>query len=142
MEGEGDSRVHFSEVSDPWSSSRHVAVLQALDAVEKVRACGETGDGVAYGVHCHVAHGAACVVRGELVAGLQLGVYRVSTAVKEIHTELANHIHLVSDYRTFARSTYGAEKDVEICREKVKVVSEQLQTLSRFLEDHYTPEES
>lgn len=62
--------------------------------------------------------------------------------VKEIHTELANHIHLVSDYRTFARSTYGAEKDVEICREKVKVVSEQLQTLSRFLEDHYTPEES
>ena len=38
METEGDSRVHFSEVSDPWSSSRHVAVLQALDAVEKVRA--------------------------------------------------------------------------------------------------------
>ena len=37
MENEGDSRVHFSEVSDPWSSSRHVAVLQALDAVEKVR---------------------------------------------------------------------------------------------------------
>jgi mediator of RNA polymerase II transcription subunit 11 len=62
--------------------------------------------------------------------------------VKEIHTELANHIHLVSDYRSFARSTYGAEKDVEICRDKVKVVSEQLQTLSRFLEDHYTPEES
>lgn len=38
MEGDGDSRVHFSEVSDPWSSSRHVTVLQALDAVEKVRA--------------------------------------------------------------------------------------------------------
>ena len=62
--------------------------------------------------------------------------------VKEIHAELATHIHLVSDYRTFARSTYGAEKDVEICREKIKVVSEQLQTLSSFLEDHYTPEES
>ena len=62
--------------------------------------------------------------------------------VKEIHAELATHIHLVSDYRTFARSTYGAEKDVEICRAKIKVVSEQLQTLSGFLEDHYTPEES
>lgn len=36
MEGEGDSRVHFSEVSDPWSSTRHVAVLQALNVVEKV----------------------------------------------------------------------------------------------------------
>ncbi|RLN94992.1 hypothetical protein BBJ28_00022440 [Nothophytophthora sp. Chile5] len=62
--------------------------------------------------------------------------------VKEIHTELATHIHLVSDYRTFARSTYGAEKDAEISREKVKVVSEQLQALSRFLEDHFTPEEN
>lgn len=37
MEGEGDSRVHFSDANDPWSSSRHVAVLQALDAVEQVR---------------------------------------------------------------------------------------------------------
>ena len=37
MEHEGDSRVHFSEVSEPWSRSRHVAVLQALNAVEKVR---------------------------------------------------------------------------------------------------------
>lgn len=36
MEGEGDSRVHFSDAGDPWSSSRHVAVLQALDAVEQV----------------------------------------------------------------------------------------------------------
>lgn len=32
-----DSRVHFSDASDPWSSSRHVAVLQSLDAVEQVR---------------------------------------------------------------------------------------------------------
>lgn len=37
MEGELDSRVHFSDASDPWSSSRHVAVLQSLDAVEQVR---------------------------------------------------------------------------------------------------------
>lgn len=37
MEGEGDSRVHFSDAGDAWSSSRHVAVLQSLDAVEKVR---------------------------------------------------------------------------------------------------------
>lgn len=32
-----DSRVHFSDAGDPWSSSRHVAVLQSLDAVEQVR---------------------------------------------------------------------------------------------------------
>lgn len=38
MDTEGDSRVHFSDVSDPWASSRHVAVLQSLDAVEQVRA--------------------------------------------------------------------------------------------------------
>ena len=62
--------------------------------------------------------------------------------IKEIHTELANHLHLVSDYRTFKRSTYGAEKDMDICREKVKIVSEQLQTLSHYLEENYTPEES
>ena len=39
MESENDGRVHFSEVSDPWSSSRHVAVLQELDAVEQVSVC-------------------------------------------------------------------------------------------------------
>ncbi|KAL3668287.1 hypothetical protein V7S43_006380 [Phytophthora oleae] len=137
MEGEGDSRVHFSEVSDPWSSSRHVAVLQALDAVEKklvtalrtaATAMSLMAPRVSSEESSSLAFNSACT------EFLQL--------VKEIHTELANHIHLVSDYRTFARSTYGAEKDVEICREKVKVVSEQLQTLSRFLEDHYTPEES
>lgn len=32
-----DGRVHFMDASDPWSSSRHVAVLQSLDAVEQVR---------------------------------------------------------------------------------------------------------
>ncbi|KAG3092610.1 hypothetical protein PI124_g15600 [Phytophthora idaei] len=137
MEGEGDSRVHFSEVSDPWSSSRHVAVLQALDAVEKklvtaLRTASTAMSLMAPRVSSEesssLAFNSACT------EFLQL--------VKEIHTELANHIHLVSDYRTFARSTYGAEKDVEICREKVKVVSQQLQTLSHFLEDHYTSEEN
>lgn len=129
--------MHFSEVSDPWSSSRHVAVLQALDAVEKklvtalhtaATAMSLVAPRVSSEESSSLAFNSACT------EFLQL--------VKEIHIELANHIHLVSDYRTFARSTYGAEKDVEICREKVKVVSEQLHTLSRFLEDHYTPEEN
>lgn len=136
MEGDGDSRVHFSEVSDPWSSSRHVTVLQALDAVEKklVTALRTAASAmtlmeprVSSEESSSLAFNSACT------EFLQL--------VKEIHTELASNIHLVSDYRTFARSTYGAEKDMEICREKVKIVSEQLQSLSRFLEDHYTPEE-
>ncbi|KAG7401205.1 hypothetical protein PHYBOEH_002389 [Phytophthora boehmeriae] len=137
MESEGDSRVHFSEVTDPWSSSRHVAVLQALDAVEKklvtalrtaATALTHMAPRVSSDENSSLAFNASCT------EFLQL--------IKEIHTELASHIHLVSDYRTFARSTYGAEKDVEICREKVKVVSEQLQSLSRFLEEHYTPEEN
>lgn len=62
--------------------------------------------------------------------------------IKEIHTELASHIHLVSDYRTYGRSTYGAEKDFALSREKIAVVSEQLQSLSRFLEEHAVPDES
>uniref|UniRef100_A0AAV1TCK8 Mediator of RNA polymerase II transcription subunit 11 n=1 Tax=Peronospora matthiolae TaxID=2874970 RepID=A0AAV1TCK8_9STRA len=137
MESEGDSRVHFSDVSDPWSSSRHVAVLQALDAVEKklvtalrtaATAMSLITPRVSSEERSSLAFNAACTEFVQLV--------------KEIHAELATHIHLVSDYRTFARSTYGAEKDVDICREKIKVVSEQLQTLSSFLEDHYTPEES
>lgn len=61
--------------------------------------------------------------------------------VKDVHAELAGHLHLVSDYRVYGRSTYGAEKDVEITREKVKVISEQLQALSRFLEDHYVADD-
>ncbi|CEG40749.1 mediator of rna polymerase ii transcription subunit 11-like [Plasmopara halstedii] len=137
METEGDSRVHFSEVSDPWSSSRHVAVLQALDAVEKklvtalrtaAAAMSLMAPRVSSDESASLSFNSACT------EFLQL--------IKEIHTELANNIHLVSDYRTFARSTYGAEKSMEIGREKVKIVVEQLQTLSRFLEDHcYTPEE-
>lgn len=62
--------------------------------------------------------------------------------IKEIHTELASHIHLVSDYRTYGRSTYGAEKDFAINREKVAIVSEQLQQLSRYLEENFVPEEN
>lgn len=62
--------------------------------------------------------------------------------VKDVHAELAGHIHLVSDYRVYGRSTYGADKDVDITREKVKVVSEQLQALSRFLEEHYVADDS
>lgn len=33
------SHVHFSDANEPWSSSRHVEVLQSLNAVEKVAAC-------------------------------------------------------------------------------------------------------
>jgi mediator of RNA polymerase II transcription subunit 11 len=62
--------------------------------------------------------------------------------VKEIHTELASHIHLVSDYRTYGRSTYGAEKDATLAREKVKIVLEQLQSVTRYLDDHIAPEEN
>lgn len=62
--------------------------------------------------------------------------------VKDVHAELAGHIHLVSDYRVFGRSTYGADKDVDVTREKVRVISEQLQALSRFLEEHYAADES
>ncbi|CAI5738862.1 unnamed protein product [Peronospora destructor] len=137
MESESDSRVHFSEVNDPWSSSRHVAVLQALDTVEQklvtalrtaATAMSLIAPRVSSEENSSLAFNSACT------KFLQL--------VKEIHTELANHIHLVSDYRTFKRSTYGAEKDMKICHEKVKIMSEQLQTLSRFLEENYTLEES
>lgn len=62
--------------------------------------------------------------------------------VREIHAELAAHIHLVADYRTFGRSTYGAEKDFALSREKVSVVSEQLRSLSRFLEERVAPEDN
>ncbi|TDH71955.1 uncharacterized protein CCR75_007861 [Bremia lactucae] len=136
MEGESDSRVHFSDVSDPWSSSRHVAVLQTLNAVEKklvtvlqtaATAMSLVAPRVTSDESSSLAFSTACT------EFLQL--------VKEIHTELGNKIHLVSNYRTFARSTYGTEKDMEICIEKVKIVFEQLQSLSRYLEDHYAPEE-
>lgn len=62
--------------------------------------------------------------------------------IKEIHTELASHIHLVSDYRTYGRSTYGAEQDAAICRDKIRVVSEQLRALSRYLDAHAVIEDS
>lgn len=62
--------------------------------------------------------------------------------VKDVHAELAGHIHLVSDYRVYGRSTYGADKDVEVTRDKVRVISEQLQALSRFLEDHYVADDA
>lgn len=62
--------------------------------------------------------------------------------IKEIHTELASHIHLVSDYRTYGRSTYGAEKDFALSREKVAIVSEQLQSLSRYLDENFVPEDN
>ncbi|CAI5700855.1 hypothetical protein KXD40_005773 [Peronospora effusa] len=137
MESESDSRVHFSETSDPWSSSRHVAVLQALDAVEQKLVTALRTAATAMSLM-------APSVSSEESSSLafNLACTKFLQLVKEIHTELANHIHLVSDYRTFKRSTYGAEKDMEICREKVKIVSEQLQTLSHFLEENYTPEES
>ncbi|CAH0476460.1 unnamed protein product [Peronospora belbahrii] len=137
MESESDSRVHFSEVNDPYSSSRHVAVLQALDTVEKKLVTSlRTAANAMYYMNPRVSsdENSSLAFNSTCTEFLQL--------VNEIHTELANHIHLVSDYRTFKRSTYGAEKDMEICREKVKIVSEQLQTLSRFLEEHYTPEET
>ncbi|CAH0491778.1 unnamed protein product [Peronospora farinosa] len=137
MESESDSRVHFSETNDPWSSSRHVAVLQALDAVEQKLVTALRTAATAMSLM-------APRVSSEESSSLafNLACTKFLQLVKEIHTELANHIHLVSDYRTFKRSTYGAEKDMEICREKVKIVSEQLQTLSHFLEENYTPEES
>ncbi|GAB9475243.1 hypothetical protein Gpo141_00012345 [Globisporangium polare] len=137
MEGELDSRVHFSDASDPWSSSRHVAVLQSLDAVEqKLVAALRT----AATAMSHVAprisseESASAAFDKSSTEFLQL--------IKEIHTELASHIHLVSDYRTYGRSTYGAEKDFALSREKVAIVSEQLQSLSRYLDENFVPEDN
>jgi hypothetical protein len=37
MEAELDGRVHFSDNSDPFTGSRHAAVLHSLGSVEQVR---------------------------------------------------------------------------------------------------------
>ncbi|KAJ0393730.1 hypothetical protein P43SY_004931 [Pythium insidiosum] len=138
MEGElADGRVHFSDNNDPFTGSRHVAVLQALNAVEKKLVAALRTAATAMN---HVAP------RKSSEESSTMAFNKATTEflqlVKEIHTELASHIHLVSDYRTYGRSAYGAEKDAVLCREKVKIVLEQLQSMSRFLDEHIAPEDA
>ncbi|DAZ95876.1 TPA: hypothetical protein N0F65_009078 [Lagenidium giganteum] len=138
MEAElADSRVHFSEAAEPWSNTRHAAVLQSLDAVEKklvaaLRTAATAMNHVAPRISSEEA--STMAFNKASTEFLQL--------VKEVHTELASHIHLVSDYRVYGRSTYGAEKDLELSREKVKILLQQLQEISRFMDEHdHTQEE-
>ncbi len=56
--------------------------------------------------------------------------------VREIHSELSQHVHLVQDYRSYGKSTYGVEKDAEISRMKVKIILEELRELRRFSEEN------
>lgn len=62
--------------------------------------------------------------------------------ITEVHTELASHLHLVSDYRTYGRSVYGAEKDAALSREKVRIVLQQLQSMTQYLDENMTLEEN
>jgi len=58
--------------------------------------------------------------------------------VREIHAELAKHAHLVQDYRSYGRSTYGVERDAELARKKVKIVLDQLRDIRKYTEEHYS----
>lgn len=62
--------------------------------------------------------------------------------IKEVHGELADQLHLVSDYRAYGRSAYSAEKDMEITQEKVRLISEQLKSLSNYLDENLKIEDS
>jgi mediator of RNA polymerase II transcription subunit 11 len=61
--------------------------------------------------------------------------------MKEIHGELATHIHLVSDYRVYGRSTYGIEKELSLCRERAKIIFDQLKGISNYLDENCVPGE-
>ncbi|TMW57349.1 hypothetical protein Poli38472_003274 [Pythium oligandrum] len=137
MEAELDGRVHFSESSEPWAGPRHAAVLQSLSSVEQNLIAALRTAATAMN---HVTPRTSADENSTMA--FNKATTEFLQLVKEIHTELAGHIHLVSDYRTYGRSTYGAEKDMALSRDKVKVVLEQLQSMSRYLDENLAPEES
>ena len=51
------------------------------------------------------------------------------TLIKEIHTTLAEHSHLVTNYRPFARSPYAAIKQSELADAKLQIVRKRIQEM-------------
>ena len=51
------------------------------------------------------------------------------TLIKEIHTTLAEHSHLVTNYRPFARSPYAAIKKSELADVKLQIVRRRIQEM-------------
>nr|CCA16719.1 conserved hypothetical protein [Albugo laibachii Nc14]CCA21823.1 conserved hypothetical protein [Albugo laibachii Nc14] len=133
MSVELDGTVHFSVAP----GTRHGAVLQALEAAEKklVSILRTAATAVNHLVPQRTGEDSSSIAFStSSTEFLQL--------IKEVHGELADQIHLVSDYRAYGRSAYSAEKDMEITLEKVRLISEQLKSLSSYLDENLMIEES
>ncbi|KAH9092619.1 hypothetical protein Ae201684P_008291 [Aphanomyces euteiches] len=103
-----EGRVHFEN-----QPLRNAAILESLDQVEDVNISGKGWN----------RNATPCKQFLHLVGS--------------IHAELAKHAHLVQDYRSYGRSTYGVEKDAELARTNVKLILSQLRDLRRFTDEHY-----
>ncbi|ETW09003.1 hypothetical protein H310_01474 [Aphanomyces invadans] len=120
-----EGRVHFE--SQPL---RNAAILESLDEVEDQLVLAVEKAGIA------MQHLANVTTEGR-DAEFQKTSEEFLHLVGSIHTELAKHAHLVQDYRSYGRSTYGIEKDAELARTNVKMILAQLRNLRRYTDEHY-----
>ncbi|CCI46177.1 unnamed protein product [Albugo candida] len=133
MNSELDGKVYLSVAPE----TRYGTVLQALEAAEKklVSILRTAATAVNHLVPQRTGEDSTSIAFStSSTEFLQL--------IKEVHGELADQLHLVSDYRAYGRSAYSAEKDMEITQEKVRLISEQLKSLSNYLDENLKIEDS
>ncbi|OQR93658.1 hypothetical protein ACHHYP_02371 [Achlya hypogyna] len=121
-----EGRVHFED-----QPQRHAAILEALDHVENQLVLAVQTAGSA------MEHMAAITTEGRDAEFLRTSTEFLQL-VRSIHAELAKHAHLVQDYRSYGRSTYGVEKDADLARKKVKMILTTLRDLRRYTDEHIT----
>ncbi|ETV88821.1 hypothetical protein H257_00312 [Aphanomyces astaci] len=119
-----EGRVHFEN-----QPLRNAAILESLDQVEDQLVLAVEKAGIA------MQHLANVTTEGR-DAEFQKTSEEFLHLVGGIHTELAKHAHLVQDYRSYGRSTYGVEKDAELARTNVKMILAQLRDLRRYTDEN------